>query len=98
MNAIRLVEKNHLNGFSYFNVATLDYITVKEIADVVLEIMELKDVKLNFGDSDRGWKGDVPIVRLNSGKIRNLGWVNKFSAKEAIHESVSAMYNKIIKI
>jgi UDP-glucose 4-epimerase len=60
--------------------------------------MELKDVKLNFGDSDRGWKGDVPIVRLNSVKIRNLGWTNKFSAKEAIHESVSAMYNKINNI
>ncbi len=98
LNAIRLIEKEHLIGFSYFNVATIDYITVREIAEVVLEVMKLNNVKLNFGDSDRGWKGDVPIVRLNSNKIRNLGWTNKFSARQAIFESVSAMYNKIINL
>ena len=98
LNAIRMVEKEYLNGFSYFNVATNDYITVKEIAEVVLEVLGLENVKLNFGDSDRGWKGDVPIVRLNSDKIRNLGWSNKFNSKQAIQESVLQMYKKTKEI
>ncbi|MFA5012365.1 MAG: NAD-dependent epimerase/dehydratase family protein [Ignavibacteria bacterium] len=95
LNAIRLVETRFLHGYSYFNVATTDYITVKEIAELVLDVMGLKNTKLNFGDGDRGWKGDVPIVRLNSEKIRNLGWKNQFNSKQAIFESVSQMYNKL---
>ena len=41
---------------------------------------------------NRGWKGDVPIIRLDSGKIRKLGWDNKFNAREAIFNSVKSMY------
>ena len=95
LNAIRLIETKYLKGFSYFNVATNDYITVKEIAEVVLDVMGLKNTKLNFGEGDRGWKGDVPIVRLNSEKIRNIGWTNKYNSKQAIFESVSQMFNKL---
>lgn len=95
LNAIRTVETKFLIGYSYFNVATNDYITVKEIADIVIKVMGLKNVKLAFGEGDRGWKGDVPIVRLNSDKIRNLGWNNKYNSKEAIEESVIQMFSKI---
>jgi len=95
LNAIRLIEKKYLKDFNYFNVATLDYITVREIAEIVLEVMNLKNVKLNFGEGDRGWKGDVPIVRLNSEKIRSFGWKNQYRSFEAIRKSVSSMYNKL---
>lgn len=95
INAIRLIETQFLTGYSYFNVATNDYITVREIAEIVLKIMGLHDVKLNFGVSDRGWKGDVPVVRLNSDKIRKLGWGNSYNSSQAIEESVTQMFNKI---
>ncbi|MCU0373647.1 MAG: NAD-dependent epimerase/dehydratase family protein [Ignavibacteria bacterium] len=95
LSAIRLVEKNFLKGYSYFNVSTEDYITVKEIAEIVIELMNLGEVVCKFGNSDRGWKGDVPVVRLNSEKIRNLGWKNKLTSREAIMHSVSAMLKKI---
>jgi UDP-glucose 4-epimerase len=93
--AIRMIEQNYLKGYSYFNVSTEDYITVKEIAEIVIESMDLGEVVCKFGSSDRGWKGDVPVVRLNSEKIRNLGWQNKLTSKEAIIQSVSAMLKKI---
>jgi UDP-glucose 4-epimerase len=92
INALLLIEKNYLNGYSYFNVATKDYISVSEIAEIVFKIMNLSNVKINFTGGDRGWKGDVPIVRLNSEKIRKLGWVNKYSCKEAIEKSVKSMF------
>jgi UDP-glucose 4-epimerase len=92
INALLLVEKNHLKGYSYFNVATEDHITVNEIADIVVEVMNLKDVKYKHTGGDRGWKGDVPIVRLKSDKIRNLGWKNKLNSFEAIRESVKSMH------
>ncbi len=91
LRAMRLVEKNLDKGFVYFNVATRDYITVTEIADIVIDILGLSDVKYNYTGGDRGWKGDVPIIRLDSHKIRSLGWNNVYSAKEAITESIKAM-------
>ena len=92
INALMLVEKNHLKGYSYFNVATEDNITVNEIAEIVVEVMNLKDVQYKHTGGDRGWKGDVPIVRLKSDKIRNLGWKNKLNSFEAIRESVKSMH------
>ena len=92
ISAIRLAEKKALKGFNYYNVATLDYITVTEIADIVIEIMGLKDVIYNYTGGKRGWKGDVPVVRLNSEKIRNLDWKNSYTTKTAIYKSVSSIY------
>jgi len=92
IDALQTVEGNYLKGYSYYNVATEDYITVNEIADIVINIMNLKNVKFKHTGGDRGWKGDVPIVRLNSEKIRKLGWKNRFNAYQAINESVKSMY------
>lgn len=92
ISAMRMIEEKHLNNFDSYNVATEDYISVKEIADIVAGIMDLKYVNYIFSGGDRGWKGDVPVVRLNSDKIRTLGWKNKYSAKEAIFNSVHSIF------
>jgi UDP-glucose 4-epimerase len=44
-----------------------------------------------YTGGDRGWKGDVPIVRLNSERIRSLGWKNERSCQEALRDSMAAM-------
>jgi UDP-glucose 4-epimerase len=79
--------------FAVYNVATGDYITVKEIAELAIECAGLsrESVKLEFGEGDRGWKGDVPIVRLNSDRIRSLGWVCSMTSREALRASMMAM-------
>ena len=65
--------------FEVFNVATGDYITVTEIAKLAIEVAGLSEdqVRLEYTGGDRGWKGDVPIVRLNTDRIRSLGWTSK---------------------
>lgn len=92
VNALRTVEKKALYGYNYYNVATLDHITVTEIADPAVKIMGLQNVEYFYTGGDRGWKGDVPIVRLNSQKIRNLGWNNQYTTQEAIEKSIKSMY------
>lgn len=92
VDALRTVEKKALTGYNYYNVATLDHITVTEIADVVVNIMGLQDVKYQYSGGDRGWKGDVPVVRLDSTKIRSLGWSNKYTTPQAIEMSVRSIY------
>jgi len=79
--------------FDCFNVATGDYITVKEIAELAIRKSGIapESVKLIFSGGDRGWKGDVPIVRINIEKIQSLGWKCRRTAKEAIAASIDAM-------
>jgi len=91
LDAMRMIDKDHLKGYKYFNVSTLDHITVTEIADIVKELMGLPEVKYDYTGGDRGWKGDVPVVRLDSSKIRSLGWTNKYTAAEAIRKSVESI-------
>jgi UDP-glucose 4-epimerase len=92
ITAMRLLEKNSLKGFHFYNVGTSDYITVNEIAEITLNILGLKNVKFNYSGGDRGWKGDVPIVRLNSDKIKSLNWINRYTSAEAMTKSIKSIY------
>ncbi len=94
VKALRIVEKKALYGYNYYNVATLDHITVTEIADITVKIMGLQDVEYCYTGGDRGWKGDVPIVRLDSQKIRKLGWSNQYTTAQAIEMSITSMFKK----
>ncbi len=83
--------------FDVFNVATDDYITVGEIADVAVRVCGLipGSVRYDFTGGDRGWKGDVPIVRFDVSKIKSLGWRATRTATEAVRDSISAMREEI---
>lgn len=89
-----LTANNNIDtGFEVFNVATEDVITVKEIAELALEIANLSSetTKIKYGESDRGWKADVPQIALNSERLRSLGWSNKFNSREAMRNALIAM-------
>ena len=91
INAIMYTDQLSHAQFDYFNVATGDYITVREIADLVVQEMGLSDVKYIFTGGDRGWKGDVPVVRFELSKIYSLGWRSKLNSLDAIRQSVRLM-------
>jgi UDP-glucose 4-epimerase len=79
--------------FSAFNVATGDNITVREIAELALQCLGLDPARTEFSftGGDRGWKGDVPVVRLDTSRIRALGWTHTRSSREAMGAAMSAM-------
>ena len=83
--------------FAAFNVATGDYITVLEIAKLACEIAlgrEADKVEFQFTGGDRGWKGDVPIVRINSDAIRATGWPGARPTREAMRWSMQELLNE----
>jgi UDP-glucose 4-epimerase len=79
--------------FAAYNVATGDYITVTEIAALAVECAGLDAGRVAFvySGGDRGWKGDVPIVRLATARIQALGWRRARSSREALRASILAM-------
>jgi UDP-glucose 4-epimerase len=93
VRAVLLASENVTAPYAAFNVATGDYITVKEIAGLAVECVGLdpSTVDLEFSGGDRGWRGDVPIVRLDTQKIRSLGWSHTRSSREALRWSMLAM-------
>jgi UDP-glucose 4-epimerase len=74
--------------FDVFNAGTLDYVTVQEIADLCCQRLGLEDVVYEFTGGSRGWKGDVPVVRFDSDKLRALGWTNSYTSREALLDSI----------
>lgn len=84
LDAIFMMKSRRQSPFDIYNVGTDQYVTVTEIAQLVMEVMDLKDVEIIYGPEPRGWKGDVPIVRFSSNKIRNLGWNNAWSSLDAL--------------
>src|SRR5450432_2253784 len=80
-------------AYQVYNVATGDTITVREIAELAVECVGLtpSEVRFDYTGGDRGWKGDVPIVRLATERIRALGWAPKNSSREALRRAINAM-------
>jgi len=71
-----------------FNLGYDGTITVTEIAKVVCDAMELKDVKFNYTGGASGWKGDAPYVHLAVDKIHKLGWKAQMPIPEALTRTV----------
>ncbi len=76
-----------------FNIATDNFVTVKEIAETAVKVMEAKGCDVQYGSSDRGWHGDVPQIRLNCSRLRSLGWEPEHTSAEAIYISLISMKN-----
>jgi len=70
--------------YDVFNLGCDTYSTVTGIADIICDIMSLKDVKYTCTGGSRGWPGDVPIVHFDVSKINKLGWRAEHTSDEAV--------------
>jgi UDP-glucose 4-epimerase len=93
VEAVLLASAATTSGLSTYNVATGDSITVREIADLAVRCAGLPagGTEYRFTGGDRGWKGDVPVVRLDTSRIRTLGWMPSMSSREALCSSMLEM-------
>lgn len=90
IDAVLLAEEKSTRTFDAFNVATNDELTVTEIAQMGCQVMQVK-ARFQYSGGDRGWPGDVPVVRLESDRIRWLGWRNKMTSRQAMQWALEAM-------
>ena len=90
--AVLLASRCCTRQFEAFNVATGDYITVTEIAELAVECLGLRPhPRFEYAGGSRGWKGDVPIVRLDTARIRALGWSCRRGSREALRAALLAL-------
>jgi UDP-glucose 4-epimerase len=91
--AVLLAHRATRQPFRAYNVATGDYITVSEIARLAVDVLGLDPgaVTFEYTGGDRGWKGDVPIVRLDTRRIRELGWRHAAGSAEALAHAMRTL-------
>jgi UDP-glucose 4-epimerase len=84
-------------AFDVFNISTRDSLSVNDIADIVFEILGLQssNVEVNYTGGDRGWKADVPVVRLDPSKIEETGWTPNFTSRSAMYDAITSMKREI---
>ena len=67
-----------------FNLGSPSTTLVTDIADIVIEEMELQDVRRQFTGGTRGWPGDQPRVYMDVEKMLGLGWSTRYSSNQAV--------------
>ncbi len=95
IEAFFILETRDNNTFNVYNVGNEDWITVDEIADIVISEMGVNP-KIIYEDSGegRGWPGDVRFMLLDITKIKKLGWKPKLTSKDAVRKTVKDILNK----
>jgi UDP-glucose 4-epimerase len=86
-----------VKGYHVYNVGNEDWITVKDIADIVVEEMGLRNVQYIFKPvtpDGRGWPGDVKLMLLDISKIKKLGWRPSFTSAQAVRSTVKEILGK----
>jgi UDP-glucose 4-epimerase len=83
-----------VNSFEIFNLGSEDWISVKEISEIICKELNLTP-RLKFGSNNRGWKGDVPLMLLDISKIKQLGWKPKFNSKNAVTLTVKIINKNV---
>jgi len=82
-------------SYEYYNVSSEDQLLVRDVADIVVSEMGLKDVNYEYTGGARGWRADVPLYRLDTRKIRRLGWKNERNSRAAVIAAVQALLGEI---
>lgn len=74
--------------FEAFNMAAQPTQSVDEIADAISKELEIKPV-YEYTGGERGWKGDVIKGEIDCSKLEELGWNQKYSFEEGLHNYVN---------
>lgn len=71
-----------------FNLGHDEFLTVVDLARLVLDELGMAGIPLEFGGGKRGWLGDSPLVHLDTTRLKQLGWRPETSIEEGIRRTV----------
>ncbi len=83
--------------YEVYNIGNEDWITVREIAEIVSKVLGLKPQLIYTGGTKdgRGWPGDVKIMLLSIEKIKKTGWTPRYSSREAVELTAKALAKEL---
>jgi len=99
VEATMIAWRKSKGDFEVYNVASEDWIIVDEVADIVIEVMGLKDVERVYKPllHGIGWPGDAKRIALKIDRIKSLGFKPKMMSREAIAKTVTELLEEVNK-
>lgn len=89
VDALAELTREFKAGEDVYNISVLgEGTTVTHIAEIVVDVLGLKNVKFNYTGGDRGWKGDVPRFSYDISKVLSTGWKPRHTSDEAVRQTV----------
>jgi len=97
VDAVIFLMKKAKDPVNIFNLGSDDQITVKRIAEVVVEELGLdpKKVKFQYTGGERGWAGDVRFMLLDTKRISKLGWRPKLDSEGAVRHALKHLKKEL---
>ena len=71
-----------------YNLGHEQSLTADQVARTVVAEAGLAGVRFAHTGGRRGWPGDSPVVRLDTRRIRRLGWVPRVGVAEGVRRTV----------
>ncbi len=99
VEATLAAHRSNTGGCEAYNVGNTDAVTVKEIADIVVEEMGLSGVRYRYRPYGHGvgWPGDVKRIIMSIEKItRRTGWRPRYSSREAVRLTARYVIHALI--
>jgi len=84
VRAILLVFDRADQPLAVYHAGNEDLVTVRQMAETVVEEMGLAGIPINYTQGNKGWVGDVPTFRYDFSRIRGLGFAPQYSSAEAV--------------
>ena len=98
VEATLLAWKETTDAYAVYNVAAEDWITVDEVADLVIETMGLTNVKKTYRPvlHGVGWPGDVKKITLKIDKIKSLGFIPLMNSRDAVRVTAKNLLRELL--
>jgi len=74
-----------------FNLGTDDDILISRIAGIVLETAGDTNMSIAYTGGEVGWPGDVPLMQLDTARIRATGWRPTWRSEASVRQAVRAL-------
>jgi UDP-glucose 4-epimerase len=94
VEAILFAIEKSKEDVNIFNIGSEDTISATNIGETIVEEMRLSDVRFIYTGGNRGWKGDVPRMRLDIEKLKAMGWKPVYTSERSVKETARALLNR----
>ena len=77
--------------WTLMNIGVPDAVSVTRTAELVIEAMGLKDVKLEYTGGTVGWPGDVASFYMDVSKLKSWGFEAKMNSEQALRLAIKQL-------
>lgn len=94
VDAILFAIEKSKKDVNIFNIGSEDTISATGIGRAIVEEMKLSEVKFIYTGGSRGWKGDVPRMRLDIEKLKDIGWKPAYTSERSVRETARTLLDE----